>query len=216
MSEAQWITLASAAIGPLVTAILALFVINSVTARAQRRRDSWETRDALAAEIIDVGDTLYFALQRFWREAQHNSVALPDRKHSPLLADARSALDELYTTHRVKGRVLEQRLRIYYRDSAPSQNWHRAMSLLSARYFLLLENNEASAAEVRARNAGPRESGLSAEELKDPRVLMNAYRSARLDTIRDLWIYPVDRRGRHMSNRTIPDETAASEISVGQ
>jgi hypothetical protein len=50
LSGPLWERLLVAAVGPVLTAGLALFVINWVTARAQSRREASETRESLAAE----------------------------------------------------------------------------------------------------------------------------------------------------------------------
>ncbi|WP_104160349.1 hypothetical protein [Arthrobacter sp. ZGTC212] len=197
MMEPLWERLLVAAVGPILTAALALFVINWVTARAQRRRESSEIREQLAAELTDCGNTLYFGLQSFWRTAK--DVRLADRATDPQLEKARLKLEDLYQKHRAAGKVIEQRLRIYYRDPAPAQNWHSAMSLLSARNFLLVEGNEESRGEIRRRNSGMLESGLSEEQLQNPTLIMSSYRRKLEDAVQSLWICKVDRRGKHMS-----------------
>lgn len=211
MSDPLWERLLVAAVGPIVTAVLALFVVNWVTALAQRRREASETRESLAAELTECGNTLYFGLQGFWRAARNVSVA--DRSTARELEVARVKLDELYQRHRVTGKVLEQRLRIYYEDPGPAQHWHSAMSLLSARNFLLVEGNPESRAKIRKRNSGERESGLTEEQLEDPELIMRTYRRKLEETIRSLWEFKVDRRGRHMS--AIIAETPGTYPQVG-
>jgi hypothetical protein len=212
VSDPLWERILIAAVGPLLTAFLALFIINWVTALAQRRRDASDTRESLAGELTECGNTLYFGLQAFWRSAR--KVKLADRSTAPELESARLRLDELYQRHRVMGKVLEQRLKIYYRDSAPAQNWHGAMSLLSARNFLLLEGNEESRAKIRRRNAGAEESGLSEKQLEDPDLIMRTYRQKLEETIQSLWRYEVDRRGKHM--REIVAEAPGAYPRIGE
>lgn len=212
MVEPLWERLLVAAVGPILTAALALFVINWVTARAQRRREASEIREELAAELADCGNTLYFALQSFWRAAK--DVRLADRATAPQLENARLKLDDLYQRHRAAGKVIEQRLRIYYRDPAPAQNWRSAMSLLSARYFLLLEGNEESRVEIRRRNSGKLESGLSEEQLTNPTLIISSYRRKLEDAVQSLWACKVDRQGKHMSR--LPAESPGEYRRVGE
>ncbi|WP_213816301.1 hypothetical protein [Glaciihabitans sp. dw_435] len=193
-----------AAVGPLVTALLALFVINQLTAWAQRRRDAAETRETLAAEMTETGNLLYFALQKFWREAK--PVALTERSTDKTLAAPLAELTEIYTTSRARGTVIEQRLRIYYRDPRPAQYWRSAQSLLSTRYFLLFVGEKDARVEIRRRNSGPLESGLSADELNEPSKLLSAYRSALSSAVQSLWEFKVDRRGRHSQLVRVPAE----------
>jgi hypothetical protein len=199
-------------VGPLETALLAIIVVNFVTARAQRRREASETRESLAMELTECGNTLYFGLQAFWRSAKN--VELAARSTAPELESAVLKLDELYQRHRITGKVLEQRLRIYYRDPAPAKNWHRAMSLLAARRFLLTEGNEEARVKIRQRNSGMDESGLSVEQLQDPNLIMRSYREALAETVESLWEYKVDRRGKGM--RPMAAESPGSYQQIGE
>lgn len=200
MPDPLWERLLVAATGPVVTAALALLVLNVVTSWAQRRRDASETRESLATELTETANSLYLALQAFWRAAR--DVPVRDRRPSPVLAGDREHLDAVYQEARSKGQVLEQRLKIYFAATQPSSSWHRVTDLLTVRYFLLLEGDDERRARIRNINAGPRHSGLTATELDNPSRLLAAYRQALAETIASLWNHDVDRRGGHLAGAT--------------
>lgn len=156
MGDPLWERLLIAATGPVVTAALALVVLNTVAGWAQRRRDAAETREALAAELMETANSLYLALQAFWRAAR--DAPLAERRDSPALSGHIEFLDDAYLLARSKGQVLEQRLKIYFAASEPSDLWHRVTDLLTVRYFLLLEGDADRRARIRRINSGPRSS----------------------------------------------------------
>lgn len=117
--DSLWERIVVAASGPTITALLALFVLNQVAAWAQRRKEAGETRDSLAVDITETGNSLYLGLQAFWRKAP--DIPLCERATRPELADAREKIDTIYNVTRVRGQVLEQRLRICYRSRQPAQ-----------------------------------------------------------------------------------------------
>jgi hypothetical protein len=189
-----------AATGPVVTAGLALLVVNAVTSWAQRRREAAEARDILATELTEIANTLYLALQSFWRAARE--VPLTERRQLPALGTDRDELDAVYQVARSKGQVLEQRLKIYFASPEPSNAWHRVTDLLTVRYFLLLEGDPERRARMRRINSGPDHSALTQDELDNPRLVLETYRLALAETIASLWNYDVDRRGRHLRGTT--------------
>lgn len=200
MNTPLWERIVVAATGPIVTAALALIVVNAVTSWAQRRRDASETRDSLATELTETANSLYLALQAFWRAAR--DVPVKERKAAPDLASNRDQLDAVYQAARSKGQVLEQRLKIYFASPVPAKSWHRVTDILTVRYFLLLEGDDVRRSNVRKINAGPGHSGLTEEELNDPSYLLEAYRQALAETIASLWNHNVDRRGKHLAGTT--------------
>ena len=191
-----WERMVVAATGPVVTALLALLVLNLVTAWAQRRREAGDTREELAAELTETANALYLALQAFWRAAR--DVPLAQRRTAGELAEQRTRLEAVYLEARTKGQVLEQRLAIYFEAREPKQSWHAVTDLLTVRYFLLLEGEPARRQAIRAKNAGPEHSGLTADELNDPALLLRTYRAALARCIATLWRHDLDRRGRHL------------------
>lgn len=216
MGDPLWERLLVAATGPVVTALLALFVLNLVTAWAQRRREAGDTRESLATELTETANSLYLALQAFWRAAR--DVPLAERRTAEQLAEHRTRLERVYLEARTKGQVLEQRLAIYFESHEPKQSWHAVTDLLTVRYFLLLEGDPARRQSIRAKNAGPEHSGLTADELKDPALLLSSYRAALAACIATLWRHEVDRRGRHLADRDLVSTwhgESVSETSAG-
>lgn len=127
---------------------------------------------------------------------------MPERRNSPELSTALEQLDAIYQTARSRGQVLEQRLKIYFASPEPSGAWHRVTDLLTVRYFLLVESDAERRRNLRRVNSGPRHSGLTEEELKDPALLLKTYRQALAETIAALWNHDVDRRGKHLAGAT--------------
>ena len=199
MSQPLWERLFVAATGPIVTAILALLVINKVTSWAQARRDTAETREKLASDLTETANSLYLALQAFWRDARH--IPLADRRTCSALTERCRDLAETYQAARAKGQVLEQRLKIYYADATPSKQWHQVTDLLTVRYFLLLEGDGDRRRNIRRINAGDSHSGLTVDQLNNPTLLLDTYRKALATTIASLWHYEVDRSGAHLAGQ---------------
>ncbi|WP_147263021.1 hypothetical protein [Geodermatophilus sp. TF02-6] len=196
MGDPLWQRMMVAATGPTVTALLALLVVNLVAARIQRRKDESELREALAGELTEVANSLFLALQVFERTARH--VPLEKRKASEAIAEQRGDLDHTYFSTRTRSQVLERRLQIHYADKRPAQAWHAVTDLLMVRYFLLLEADAGFRRWIRRQAAGPDHSGLSEEQLDDPGLLLESYRSALDDCVKVLWLSTPDRRGRHL------------------
>jgi hypothetical protein len=202
MSDPLWQRLLVAATGPVITAALALLVVNLVTAWAQQRRDEGEIREALASQLTEAANSLYLALQAFWRAAR--DVPLAERATSDTLAARRGELEATYQSMRTKGQVLERRLQIYYAQRRPAMAWHAVTDLLTVRYFLLLEVDADRRRRIRRLNAGQDHSGLTEDQLNNPKLLLETYRSALDDCVQTLWQYKPDRQGRHLKRGGIP------------
>lgn len=185
-----------AATGPIVTALLALLVANQVTMWAQKRKDAAQTRESLSTEITETANTLYLALQVFWRAAR--DTPLSRRASEAGLANERAAVNEAYQEARIRGEIIEQRLRVYFSSPQPVRCWHRVVDLLTVRYFLLLEGDEAKRASIRRKNAGSEHSGLTEAQLDEPRILLESYRRALDETFLSIWSNDLDRFGRHL------------------
>lgn len=200
MSQPLWERLLVAATGPFMTAVLALVVVNKVTSWAQARRDAAETRESLATELTETANSLYLALQAFWRAAR--DVPLRDRRTSAALEDECKELDSIYQAARAKGQVLEQRLKIYFAAATPSSRWHQVTDLLSVRYFLLTESSDERRRNIRRINQGAGHTELSESELNEPALLLRTYRLALAETVASLWNHEVDRTGVHLVGQT--------------
>src|SRR3954462_2405126 len=184
MSDPLWQRLLVAATGPVITAALAPLVVNLVTAWAQQRRDEGEIREALASQLTEAANSLYLALQAFWRAAR--DVPLAERATSDTLAARRGELEATYQSMRTKGQVLERRLQIYYAQRRPAMAWHAVTDLLTVRYFLLLEVDADRRRRIRRLNAGQDHSGLTEDQLNNPKLLLETYRSALDDCVQTL------------------------------
>lgn len=196
MPDPLWERLLVAATGPAVTAVLALIVVNQVASAIQRRREAGEIRENLATEMTEAANSLYFALQSYWRAAKN--LPLRDRKTNSELRENQRRLDEAYQVARIKGQTIERRLLIYYKSRIPAQSWHRVFDLLTVRYFLLHEHDGHRRRSIRARNAGPQHSGLDDAQLNQPSVLVREIRTAIAEAVETLWRHRVDRQGQHL------------------
>jgi hypothetical protein len=157
--------------GPLATAIVGGLLVGGlaglITRKAQLRRAHRELREELIAEVTSVAATLYMATQQFWRAKDIHE--LPPEE----LEKMRVRLEAQYLDSRVRGTVLENRLEAYYESDRPRFLCHRLMDLLTVRYFqLALPQRTPYAA-----NAGDEHTGLSEVDLKNPKLVLETYRS---------------------------------------
>jgi hypothetical protein len=170
-AQPLWQSILLAAIGPLVAAIVGTLIVGlfaqRITRIAQQRREDHRYRELLISEMTQVASALYFETQRYWR-ARH-------REHldGARLQELRAALDRQYHTSRVAAEVLEARLRIFFRANAPRLLWHSTIDLLTVRYFQVIGLATRPLREI---NAGPEHSFLTADELDNPKLVLDAYR----------------------------------------
>ena len=199
-TDPLWQRLLVAATGPAITAILALFVVNLIAKGAEKRKDTGLTRERLAAEMTLAANSLYLALQEFWRTreaARLKSISTASERLA-----SRERLDQVYSTARSSGQVLEQRLAIFFAAKDPKEQWHQVMDLLTVRSFMLTEEDENKRRRIREISAGESLSRLSAKDLRNPKLLLETYRNALDSAIVSLWKYPVDRSGTHLTERS--------------
>ena len=201
MSDPLWQRILVAGVGPVVTAGLALGVVNLVTGWAQRRRESWDVRAKLALEMSESANALYLAGQAFWRVANTHGIPVSRRHTAEEIKDARDALSTVYKKTRLQFQVIATQLEMYFKATQTSQNWHQVIDLLSARYFLLVDGDRERRNKIRERNAGPDHSGLSVDELKRPKALLDAYRAALSNAISGVWTAPIDWTGAGLRDR---------------
>lgn len=169
-----WEQLVLNLVGPVVTIILGTaivgFAVSLVARRAQERREDHELRARLCREATEASTALYLATQHYWRAQQDNLE--PDH-----LKAFRADLDKEYLESRRAGTALEHLLGLYFRRTEPKQRMHQVMDLLTVRYFQLVTPNGASEG-LRKINAGDKHSGLSWQDLGDPRKVLTAYQQA--------------------------------------
>ncbi|MBD5787691.1 hypothetical protein IF650_16120 [Cellulosimicrobium terreum] len=207
-------SVALAVLGPVLTTALALGVATFVTQRAQARREVASLRETLAQEMASTANTLYLALQAFWRAA--HGVPLADRQTAPELKERREQLEAVYLDMRAHGQVIENRLSIYFASDEPRAAWHAVTDLLTVRYFLLLLGDGARRRAIRERNAGPEHSGLSAPKLKDPAALLDAYRVGLDRCVELLWQHRPDQSGRHVATGGLSARRRRDRVTTGR
>jgi hypothetical protein len=117
--------------------------------------------------MTEAASSLYIETQNFWRKKDVERVG------SDELAQHRKELDQQYRASRVVGEVIERRLEAYFLSNDPKALWHAAMDLLTVRYFHLIGLATDNLLE---RNAGDEHTGLSVEQLRDQRLVLNTYR----------------------------------------
>jgi hypothetical protein len=132
----------------------------------ERHREDHLLRERLVADAIGAPSALYLATQHYWR-AKENQLEL---------GTFREALDAQYLESRRKGLVLRHQLRLHFPDPRPRLLLHRAMCLLTVRYFQLVTAGGASE-NLRERNAGEEHSALSTEDLASGPKVLAKYRT---------------------------------------
>jgi hypothetical protein len=178
--------------GPLLTALLGTFAIslfaNRITRKAQARREDQRQRaqdmredhalrGRLITAVTEAPTALYLATQHYWRVREDVS--------GEALQAARRALDDQYLDSRRKGMALQYELGLHFPDPAPSKLMHRVMDLLMIRYFQLIREGGASD-NLRRLNAGEEHTGLTVDELKAPKKVLDKYHEtlqALVDTV---------------------------------
>ena len=169
--------------GPLFTALLVGIGVAEFARRAQNRRDTriresdrrraeealqverhrenHALRERLIGQAIEAPSALYLATQHYWRAKEAGLDVTPYRE----------SLDAQYLESRRQGLVLEHLLRLHFADPRPRQLTHRAMDLLTIRYFQLVSDGGASL-DLREKNEGDDHTGLSKKDLESgPKVL---------------------------------------------
>jgi hypothetical protein len=181
-----WEELLLRSVGPLVTVVVGTLIIGtlvaSITRKAQERRAKDllqeerihaenQLRLQLIGQITEAASSLYMETQKFWRKKNREQVG------SDELAQHRKELDQQYQASRVVGEVIERRLEAYFLSNEPSNDpkahWHATMDLLTVRYFHLIG---LATETLLKENAGEEHAGLSVEELRDQRLVLQTYR----------------------------------------
>jgi hypothetical protein len=172
-SEQLLLNLAGPVFTAVVVGLFAAWITNRAQARrerqaqaAQHHRDDQILRERLLGQASEAPSALYLATQHYWRAKQDLA---PDA-----LQPYREALDKQYLDSRRDGMVLEYLLNLHFPDPLPSRLLHRAMDLLTIRYFQLISANGASAG-LRNANQGEEHTGLSAAELAAPTLVLRQY-----------------------------------------
>lgn len=166
-----WQDLLLESVGPLVTAVIGTLLVGLlaswITRRAQDRRAKHLLRHELISRMTEAASELYFETQRFWRAKARERVS------ADALTGFRKELDRQYLESRVVGEVLESQLDAYFETDDPKLLWHRTMDCLTVRYFHLVGMDTDKLLEA---NAGDQHTGLSVEQLRQPKLVLDQYR----------------------------------------
>jgi hypothetical protein len=174
-----WQRVVIATIGPLVAALVGTLGVGllaaRITERFQLRRQDRSLREQIIVEMTQTASGISIETQRFWRATKIETMT-PDR-----IAELRKSLDERYLSAHVAGDALEMRLRVYFETDKPRLLWHATRDLLTVRYFQLIG---LATDGLLQRNSGPEHSGLTIDELKNPQLVLEAYRKRLLEATR--------------------------------
>lgn len=179
MSDPFWQRAIIAAISPLVAAIVGTLGIGllatRITERAQRRRQDRDLREQILVEMTQTASAIYFETQLYWRAVKREAAA------AERIAVMRTRLDERYHAARCGGEALEMRLRVYFASDEPRRLWHATMDLLTVRYFQVID---LATDALLGANAGAEHSGLTVEQLRNPKLVLDTYRARLLEATR--------------------------------
>jgi len=168
------LTIVASTIGALA-GITGAWLGAQINQKAQDRRAYDSLRQELVEQMTSAAGTFYQQAQTYWRT--RDGILGGDSD----LQVARTALDEQYRKNRTDAVTLEARLTAYYESDAPRLLWHRVIDLLEIYYFDLVGE---ARDELRERLAGPRHTGLTAEELRTLTVVLNTYHVTLRDAAR--------------------------------
>jgi hypothetical protein len=186
-----WLTIGASTIGALA-GITGAWLGSWINQKAQDRRAYDDLRHELVEQMTAAAAAFYLQAQMYWRTLDGMLGGYID------LSEARSALDTQYSKSRVEGATLEARLTAYYRSDAPRLLWHQVSDLLEIYYFDLVGQ---ATDEVRQRLAGPRHTGLTADELKTRTVVVSAYHAALRGAAHAALLEPLTFGHRHAPRR---------------
>jgi hypothetical protein len=192
-----WEKLILAIAGPLVTAGVGGLVVGWITRLAQERRADNQLKEErlraqnqlrlqLISQMTEAASSLYMATQNFWRKKERENVG------NDVLNQQRVELDQQYRTSRVIGEVIESRLEAYFlstdQKTNPKTLWHATMDLLTVRYFTVIG---LVTEQLLKDNAGDKHSGLSVEELKIPKTVLDTYHLKLHDCVQQVLQGPI-------------------------
>ena len=171
MEPELWQKILLQAAGPLVSAVVGTLIIGTfvawITRKAQARRADHQLRIQLIGQMTEAASSLYMATQHFWRK---KDVEKTDAGELDL---HRKELDDQYRASRVQGEVIERQLEAYFTSREPLVFWHATMDLLTVRYFHLIG---LATDNLLRMNAGDAHTGLTVEQLKDQKLVLDTYR----------------------------------------
>lgn len=147
--------------------------------RELRARDD-ALRHELVSKMTDSASSLYLMTQHFWRA----KLMAKENPGNPALEQAveklHPKLDEQYLRSRAAGEAIEHQLGGYFDSELPQKEWHKVQDLLTVRYFQVIER---ATGGLYAKNEGDGHTGLSLDQLKDPKTLLNSYHQGLKDAV---------------------------------
>jgi hypothetical protein len=196
-SDPLWERVLVAATGPLVTVLVGGLIVWGITSKVQEKRDTKATEraekradaetaretlardDALRHELVtqmtESASSFYLLMQHYGRVREAAKQTFNDADPQKALQGVREKLDAQYLASRATGDATENRLLGYFESEKPRNEWHRVQDLLTVRYFQLIDKATDALYDV---NEGERHTGLSVEELRNPRTILTKYRAA--------------------------------------
>jgi hypothetical protein len=134
-----WREAALNAVSPVVAALLGGLVVSILIQQAQDRRASQTLRASLSTEMMKVAYGFYFKLIEVVRIEHYKMFDRKLQQRAPLDA---GDLPQQYDDFRIAARVLEEQLRISFRDGAARWLWHGVVDMLTVRYYRLVHVHE--------------------------------------------------------------------------
>ena len=147
-------------------------------------------RHELVTSMTEAAGTLYLTGQHYWRlkeDAKHNRNELTLKA----VSDFRAELDATYLQSRKDGEVVQKRLEGYFVSAEPRDSWHRTMDALTVRYFQLIDQ---ATEQLYEDNEGLEHTGLSKEEMRNSKLLLNRYREALAAAVQSVLKTPLQAR----------------------
>lgn len=182
-----------AIVGPLVSAVVGTGVIGFILWKASQRADANRAaveeararhdiegalRHDLLTSALSATTSLYLATQHFWRVKTDAQIGGSDE------AAARRQLDEQYMQSREQTKIIEIRLEAMFQSPIPALRWHTVDDLLTVRYMQLIGRDTERLYRINAKDyKGKSHTGLEVAEMKDPRLLLNAYHDATREAV---------------------------------
>ncbi|KAB1147136.1 hypothetical protein F7R91_12445 [Streptomyces luteolifulvus] len=169
-----WQKVVLQAAGPVISAIILGLIGAWIARRAQLRKEQWSLRHELIHEMTKAASALYNETLRFRRAV----VLFKVDDNGEGRGEYQSDLERQYKKSRLAGQVIEDRLSAYFPTGDARKFWHRAMDLLSMRYFLLTEADLPK--EFIRDYSGDDHTGLTVDSgLCDHPALLEKYRESR-------------------------------------
>lgn len=191
--RSYWQDLTLQLAGPVFATLVGTLVLGYFAQRVaqgtQDRREAQKLRDEFVRDATSTAVGLHMATQSYWRATQSPGNGGPA---DALLADERAFLDEQYRESRVAGEILECRFVAYFTGDGPRRSMHRVMDLLTVRYFQLIGLDTPGLLDV---NAGEAHTGLTADQLRNRKLVLETYRTTLLETVDAILATPLSIRG---------------------